>query len=332
MVAAAFSRLLGNQYGIRLIESADIGTVGVGEATIPQLRLFNAALGVDENDFVKNTQATFKLGIQFLNWRRLGDRYIHAFGPIGQDRGLLPFHQYWLRLRQSGEAPDISAYSLNAVAALQDKFMRATDAPNSPLGSLPHAFHFDAGLYAKYLRGYSESRGVIRSEGHIVATTLRETDGFIASVAMESGEKVAGDLFIDCSGFRGLLIEQALKTGYEDWSHWLPCDRALAVPCAPAGALTPYTRATARTAGWQWRIPLQHRIGNGHVYCSRFISDDEAAATLLANLDGEPLADLLSAAELDDFLGNIHRVVDRCAQAMPSHAEFISTHCQAMKQ
>ncbi|HEY8708381.1 MAG TPA: tryptophan halogenase family protein [Burkholderiaceae bacterium] len=291
MVAAALSRLTGPNLRIRLIESDEISTVGVGEATIPQIKLFNQALGLDEDDFVRQTQGTFKLGIQFVNWRRVGDAYLHAFGPLGRDLGLIPFHQYWLRQRATGGAADIGVFALNAVAALQNRFMRASDAPNSPLGHIAHAFHFDAGLYARYLRTYSEARNVQRTEGRITRALLREGDGFIEAVEMESGERVAGELFIDCSGFRGLLIEETLKTGYEDWSHWLPCDRAIAVPCESVVELTPYTRATARGAGWQWRIPLQHRIGNGHVYASKFMSDDEATAILLANLDGRRLAE-----------------------------------------
>ena len=291
MVAAALSRLAGQNLLVRLIESDDISTVGVGEATIPQIKLFNQALGLDEDDFVRQTQGTFKLGIQFVNWRRVGDAYLHAFGPLGRDLGLIPFHQYWLRQRATGAAADIGAYALNAVAARQNRFMRASDAPSSPLGHIAHAFHFDAGLYARYLRRYSEARNVQRTEGRITRALLREGDGFIEAVEMESGERIAGELFIDCSGFRGLLIEETLKTGYEDWSHWLPCDRAIAVPCESVTELTPYTRATARGAGWQWRIPLQHRIGNGHVYASKFMSDDEATAILLANLDGRRLAE-----------------------------------------
>lgn len=291
MVAASFARFLDSSYRIRLIESEELGTVGVGEATIPQIKLFNAALGLDEDDFLKHVQGTFKLGIQFVDWLRPGHSYLHAFGPVGRPLGLLPFHQYWLRYRAAGGTEKIGAFSLNDVAALQNKFVRQAKPASAPLADLVYAFHFDAALYARYLRRYAEARGVTRTEGRIERTKLRGEDGFIESVVLADGQEITGDLFIDCSGFRGLLIEQALKTGYEDWSHWLPCDRAMAVPCARTGPLTPYTRATARSAGWQWRIPLQHRTGNGHVYCSRYLSDDEAAATLLANLDGELLAE-----------------------------------------
>lgn len=292
MTAAAMAKVLRGKYAIRLVESDEIGTVGVGEATIPMISLFNRMLELDEDEFMRKTQASFKLGIEFVNWGRLGDRYIHGFGVIGQFNWTVDFHHYWLKQRLAGKAQDLAHYSINTAACLQNKFMRARpDMPNSPLGQIAHAFHFDASLYAKFLREYSEARGVVRTEGRIVDVKLRDADGHVEAIVLNDGTVVEGDLFIDCSGFRALLIEGALKTGYEDWSHWLPCDRALAVPCASTQDITPYTRATARTAGWQWRIPLQHRVGNGHVYCSKFISDDEAAAQLLSNLDGEPLAD-----------------------------------------
>jgi tryptophan 7-halogenase len=291
MTAASFARFLDEDYRIRLIESEEIGIVGVGEATIPQIKLFNAALGLDEDDFLRATQGTFKLGIQFVDWLRPGHTYIHAFGPVGRGLGLLPFHQFWLRYRATGGSEGIGAFSLNAVTALASKFTRQSKPATASLPELTYAFHFDAALYARYLRSYAEARGVTRIEGKIEHVKLRGEDGYIEAVVLASGQQIAGDLFIDCSGFRGLLIEQALQTGYEDWSRWLPCDRAMAVPSARAGTFTPYTRATARPAGWQWRIPLQHRTGNGYVYCSRYLSDDEAAATLLAHLDGEALGD-----------------------------------------
>jgi tryptophan halogenase len=272
MTAAAMGKMLNRRYRITVIESDEISTVGVGEATIPKIKLFNMALGLDENEFIKFTQGTFKLGIEFVNWGKIGESYIHGFGGIG-------------------DVPDLQAYSLNNVAAKHDKFMRAIDAGNSPLSRIANAFHFDAGLYARYLRLYAEAHGVVRREGKIIDTLLRDKDGFVDAVVMEDGEKISGDLFIDCSGFRGLLIEQALKTGYEDWSHWLPCDRAIAIPTAISKPPTPYTRATAHKAGWQWRIPLQHRVGNGHVYSSRFISDDEATSILLSHLDAPALAE-----------------------------------------
>ncbi len=278
---------------IALVESEDIGTVGVGEATVPHLRAFNDSLRIDEVEFVRAVRGTFKLGIQFVDWGKIGDRYVHGFGTIGHDYRALPFHQYWLKLHSQGKAHDLGDYSLNTAAAPAGKFISgATDVPaGSPLSQVAYAYHFDAGLYAQYLRRYAEARGVKRIEGEIVDASLRGEDGFIESVTLKNGTRVAGELFIDCSGFRGLLIEQALKTGYEDWTRWLPCDRAVAVPSEKTGPATPYTRSTARNAGWQWRIPLQHRTGNGYVYSSAYTTDAEAAATLLANLDGRALAD-----------------------------------------
>ncbi|TBR14712.1 MAG: tryptophan 7-halogenase [Lysobacter sp.] len=292
MAAAALSKVLNRDYSIRLIESEDIGTVGVGEATIPMIKLFNAALDLDENEFVRATRGSFKLGIEFVNWGRLGDSYIHGFGKIGQDLGLVSFHHYWLKMRALGRAAPLDEYSINTFASRHNRFMRAvTDRPNSPLADIAYAYHFDAGLYAAYLRRYAEGRGVERIEGKVVDVSLRGGDGFVESLTLDGGRVVGGQLFIDCSGFRGLLIEQALRTGYTDWTQWLPCDRAVAVPCAHGGPITPYTRSTARQAGWQWRIPLQHRVGNGHVFSSRHISEDEATATLMANLEGEALAE-----------------------------------------
>lgn len=292
MTAAAFAKVLKGQYNITLVESDEISTIGVGEATIPMISLFNRMLELDENEFVKQTQASFKLGIEFVNWGQLGDRYIHGFGVIGQDNWTVDFHQYWLKQYLAGKAKELDHYSINTTACLHNKFMRPrADMPNSPLSQIAYAFHFDAGLYAKFLRQYSEDRGVTRVEGMIVDTTQRPSDGHIESITLKSGQVIAGDLFIDCSGMRALLIEQALKSGYEDWSHWLPCDRAMAVPCSSIPEIYPFTRSTARSAGWQWRIPLQHRIGNGLVYASKFMSDDEAKALLLGNLDGAPLAE-----------------------------------------
>jgi tryptophan halogenase len=293
MAAAGLSRTIEFPISIRLIESEEIGIVGVGEATVPHLRSFNTSLRIDEVDFVRATKGTFKLGIQFVDWGRLGDRYVHGFGTIGHDYRSLPFYQYWLKLRRQGKAQPLDEYSLNAAACPAGKFMSgATDVPAaSPLAQVAYAYHFDAGLYAQYLRRYAEARGVTRIEGQVVDVALKPDNGFIDSVTLKSGQKIEGDLFIDCSGFRGLLIEDALGTGYDDWTHWLPCDRAVAVPSEKVSPATPYTRSTARTAGWQWRIPLQHRTGNGHVYSSAYTSDDAAAQLLLSNLDGRPLAE-----------------------------------------
>lgn len=292
MTAAALSHFHADHFtNIRVIESDQIGTVGVGESTIPPIKVFNEMLGIDENTFVRATQATFKLGIEFVDWLRPGQLYCHPFGPYGFGIQPQSFLAYWQRLHAMGEAAPLSEYNLQCMASAGEKFMRPVNAGNSLLSSIHYAFHFDAFLYARFLRTYAEARGTLRTEGKIAEVNLRSEDGFVEAVTMESGEHVEGDLFIDCSGFRGLIIEQALKTGFEDWSHWLPNDRAVTVPCANGGDLKPVTRATARPAGWQWRIPLQHRIGNGYVYSSAHISDDEATATLLANLDGAPMAE-----------------------------------------
>lgn len=292
MAAATLARLLGRDYAtITLVESDEIGIVGVGEATIPQMATFNRMLGIDEDEFLRETQGSFKLGIQFVDWGRIGHRYFHPFGGYGVNMGGVSFHAHFLRLHALGEAPTIDAFSLQAAAAERGKFMRSIDAGNSPLSDIAYAYHFDAGLYARYLRRYAEARGVVRREGKIVDVALNGGNGHVDAVMLEDGTRIEADLFIDCSGFRALLIGGALGNGYVDWNHWLPCDRAVAVPCSGGEAVEPYTRSTARGAGWQWRIPLQHRIGNGHVYSSAHMSDDEATAILLANLDGEPLAE-----------------------------------------
>jgi len=292
MTAAAFIKALGSHCRIQLVESDEIGIIGVGEATIPNIIEFNRALGIDEDEFLRVTRGTFKLGIEFVNWGSVGHRYLHGFGSAGRSEDLVPFHHYWLRMARQGKAAPLANYSINTVAALQSRFMRARpDMAGSPLAEIAHAFHFDAGLYARYLRGYAEQRGVQRHEGKVAQVLRREPDGFIEAVQMEDGRRIEGDFFIDCSGMRGLLLQQTLGVGYEDWSHWLPCDRAIAVPCESVSPLTPFTRSTAHTAGWQWRIPLQHRIGNGHVYSSAFMDSTEAEAILMRNLDGKPLAE-----------------------------------------
>ena len=295
MAAAAIAKIVGElpHLSIELVESDEIGTVGVGEATIPQITLFNGMLGIDEADFVRATNATYKLGIEFVDWTRIGHRYVHPFGFYGINMKGIEFHHHWLKGKGLGDPHSLDDYSIGAVAGLLGRFAHPRpDQPNSPLSKIAYAFQFDAGLYARYLRGLAEAKGVIRTEGKIINVEQNGESGFIEAVVLQSGARIEGDLFIDCSGFRGLLIEQTLQSGFEDWSHWLPCDRALAVPCEHGGDQQPLTRSTARTAGWQWRIPLQHRIGNGYVYSSNHISDDEAAATLMANLDGVPLADL----------------------------------------
>lgn len=303
--AALLGRALGPRVQIRLVESDAIGTVGVGEATIPQIRHINQFLGLDEREVLKASQGTYKLGIQFNDWNRIGDSYMHAFGDIGLPLGLLAFQHYWLRdmhaytdspgaqPAQAGcrRAADLWAYSINAQACAAGRMAQMERVGDSPLTGIRHAYHLDAGRYAQYLRRQCDPRTVQRTEGTVVDVKLRGSDGFIESIQLDSGEVIEGDLFIDCSGFRGLLIEGALQTGYDDWQKWLPCDRAMAVASARVTPMRPYTQAHARPAGWQWRIPLQHRSGNGHVYCSDFISDDEATATLLANLEGEAQGD-----------------------------------------
>ena len=293
MVAAALSKTIGCQnYNITLVESEQISTVGVGEATIPLITLFNNVLGLDENEFVRETNATFKLGIEFVNWKNIGSSYFHPFGLLGMDMDGISFSHFWMRWKKSGGNLDFSRFSAETEAARNSKFMRTlAEAGPATMPKINYAFQFDASLYAAFLRRYSEARGVKRTEGKIDQVNQHPDTGFIESVVLENGVDVKGDFFIDCSGFRGLLIEQTLKAGYHDWSHWLPVNRAAAVPCESAGTLLPYTRATAQEAGWQWRIPLQHRTGNGYVFCDEFISEDKAATKLLTRLDGKPLAE-----------------------------------------
>ena len=291
MAAAALAKCAATQR-ITLIESEEIGTVGVGESTIPPIQLFNRLLGIDEDEFVRETNATFKLGLQFVDWRRIGESYFHNFGLLGADlRTGVSFIQYWLRAAQSGGDPDQLLFSTEAQAARQGKFGRAPAAPGGAVPNINYAFQFDASTYAAYLRRFSERRGVVRREGKVVDVRQNSETGFIESVVMADGSSVRGDFFIDCSGFRGLLIEQVYKSGFVDWSHWLVNDRAAAVPAEPMAAPAPFTVARAREAGWQWRIPLQHRTGNGYVYCSNYISDDEAASNLMNSLEGRALSE-----------------------------------------
>jgi len=291
MAAAALSRFLRNGVTrIRLVESDEIGTVGVGEATIPPIQNFTQMLRIDEDEFIRHTQGTFKLGIEFVDWTRLGHRYMHPFGLFGVDIEGVPFHQYYLRSRMLGASDDIETYSLTSVAARQGRFTRVRG-HGFPDKHWSYAYHFDASLVAGFLRSYAENAGVTRTEGKVVEVVQRSQDGFIEALLLENGDIVAGDLFIDCTGFRSLLIEQTLRVNFEDWSHWLPCNRAVAVPSANNAPPRPYTRSTAHAAGWQWNIPLQHRTGNGFVYSSEAIGDDEAAELLLGNLEGEALAE-----------------------------------------
>jgi len=285
MVAAALSRTLGKVLEIKLIESDEIGTVGVGEATIPTLVTFHRLLEINEQEFMAATQATFKLGIGFENWRNRNENYIHSFGLTGKDHWTAGFQHFWLKGRERKLAGDYGDYCLELKAALKNRFAHL------PRGGMNYAFHMDAGLYAKYLRRFSEPLGVVRIEGKIAEVRTDPASGFIRSIRLDSGEDIEGDLFIDCTGFRGLLIGQALHQGYEDWSHWLYNDSAVALQTASTGEMLPYTRSIAREAGWQWRIPLQHRVGNGMVYCSRYVGDDEAKKTLLANVTGAVLTE-----------------------------------------
>ncbi|MBJ7418272.1 MAG: tryptophan 7-halogenase [Niveispirillum sp.] len=291
MSAAALARVAGKTHRLHLVESEEIGTVGVGEATIPPIATFNRVLGIDEDEFLRATNGTIKLGIEFKDWYRQGHRYMHAFGALGLPLGMTHFHHVWRRAHALGLDGDWEQYVYNTVAARALRYGRPGPQRRTPLEPLTHAFHFDAGLYAAFLRRFATERGVVRTEGKIRRTILNAFNGHVEAVEMEDGARIEGDLFIDCSGFRGLLIEQALGTGFEDWSHWLPCDRAWAVPCANGGEFTPYTRSTAHSAGWQWRIPLQHRIGNGHVFASRYMGEEQARDILMANLDGMPQAE-----------------------------------------
>lgn len=289
MAAAALATYLGRGVAVRLVESEEVGIVGVGESSVPHMKTFNSeTLGIDEREFVVRTNATFKLGIRFTDWGRVGDSYIHGFGTIGQGLGPLPFHQLWLRRFLAGKAAPLGDYSLQTVAAPAGRF-RWNGPPGTPLADIAYAYHLDAVLYARFLRELAERRGVERIEGNVVDVEQQGENGHVAAITLADGRRVEGEFFIDCSGFRGLLIEQTLKTGYLDWRHWLPCDRAFAMPSETVGPAMPYTEAAARPSGWQWRIPLQHRVGNGHVYSSAYESDEQAIATLLGTVQGSPL-------------------------------------------
>jgi tryptophan halogenase len=293
MAAAALGKVIGtHNHSITLVESEEIGTVGVGEATIPPIMQFNAILGIDEDEFVRETNATFKLGIDFVDWRKIGSSYFHPFGLFGAAiKGGVGFMNYWLRWMHSGGDPDCARFIAEAEAARVGRFGRTGSSADGQLPRINYAYQFDAATYASYLRRFSERRGVVRREGRIVGFDQNSETGYIQAVKLADGTRIAGDFFIDCSGFRGLLIEGAFAAGFDDWSRWLPNNRAAAVPCERVEEPTPFTRSTAREAGWQWRIPLQHRTGNGYVFCDAYVSEDEAARRLLERLDGKPLAD-----------------------------------------
>ena len=290
MAAAPLAQRLGKRCEIVLVESPEIGTIGVGEATLPTIRFYNNALQLDQADFIKKTQATFKLGIDFQDWGRIGNRFFHGFGDYGPPVNGLSPHHYWLRLARTFEKmPALENWSMASVMARENKFTMPANTQPGVTDAFSYGFQFDAGLYAAYLRDYATARGATRIEGMIVGVDQHPETGFVTSLRLRDGRTIDGDLFIDCSGFRGLLIEDTLKAGYEDWSEYLPCNSALAVPCARVEPVTPYTRSTAKESGWLWRIPLQHRTGNGHVYSNAFTTDDQARQVLLDGLDGAAL-------------------------------------------
>jgi len=293
MTASALARII-KPVGVdvTLVEAADIPTVGVGEATIPEIGVFNEFIGLDEADFLKKTQATFKLGIEFVNWGRVGDSYIHPFGKYGYDMEGVMFHHFWRRLNEEGLAPNVDEYCLQIAAAKAGKFSHPyADVPQSPLSKIQYAFHFDAGLYAKYMRDYATSHGVERIEGRVVDVEQNAETGFIETLILDDNRSLEAEFFIDCSGFKGLLIDKVMGSSFVDWSHWLPVNSAVAVACESPEDPIPYTRSTAHEAGWQWRIPLQNRLGNGYVYCDEYLDDDVAESGLLSRLEGKLLSD-----------------------------------------
>lgn len=292
MAACALSnRFKNSRTSFTLIESADIGTVGVGEATVPYLKEFLKDLKIDEADFMRKTQATYKLGIDFDGWYKPEEQFLHPFAGYGSRIARIPFHHFWAKMRKTHQAQALDTYCLASQMARHHKFALPRPNTDIELSSFNYAFHFDAGLFAQYLRGIAEAMGVVRIEANVQQVHQCPESGFIRSLELGDGEQIHGDFFIDCSGFKGVLIEETLHTGYEDWRHWLPCDRAIAVPCERVNPSAPYTRSLARTAGWQWKIPLQHRTGNGYVYASSYLSDDEAAAQLCHQLEGRALAE-----------------------------------------
>lgn len=285
MAAAMIAKTMGKEIEITLVESDTIGTVGVGEATIPPLLSFNRFLGIDEAEFMRETGATFKLGINFEDWSQMGDSYIHAFGHTGKDHWTGGFQHFWLSGRERGLATSFDDYCLEVVAAYQNKFAHLPD------HGLNYAYHLDSGRYAKFLRKIAEKHGLIRKEGLIEDVMLDKENGYIKSLKLTSGEVLEADFFFDCTGFRSILMGKALHVGYDDWTHYLPCDRAIAVQTKSVGPAIPYTRAMAHDAGWQWRIPLQHRTGNGLVYCDQYLSQDAALDRLMSNIEGDVISE-----------------------------------------
>lgn len=292
MSAAALGKLLPkNTYNISLVESDQISTVGVGEATLPHLRFFNQRLGIDEREFMRATQATFKVGIEFSNWGQQGDAYIHPFGDYGNKINNVSFHHYWLKQKSMGEHSPLDHYSLPVMSCLNKKFDFPSSQSNDIASSYSYAYHINATLYAKYLRTFSEKLGVIRREGKVVDVIKRASDNHIEMLVMENGQRISADFFIDCSGFKSQLIAKTLGSEFEDWSHWLPCNSAVAIASELNEAPLSYTKAIAREAGWQWQIPLQTRMGNGYVYSDSFIDKQQALDTLTANLPGKALTE-----------------------------------------
>lgn len=291
MAAALAKRFSRSNLSITLIESAEIGTIGVGEATVPFIKEFLKLLQIDEQDFIRNTSATYKLAIDFDGWKKPGEKFLHPFAGYGARVDGINFHHFWIKMKHQGQAQALDNYCLASQIARAGKFALPKANADSELSSFNYAFHFDAGLFAQYLSRYAQQLGVRRIAANVTEVRQNNHSGFIESLQLDTGEKISGELFIDCSGFKGLLIEETLKTGYENWQQWLPCDRAIAIPCTSTVEPMPYTRSLACEAGWQWRIPLQHRVGNGHVYCSSFISDERALAQLEQNLEGPALAE-----------------------------------------
>ena len=291
MAAAGLAKLLGAQVKVELVESSDIGIVGVGEATLPHIRSFVERLGIDEDDFIRATHATYKLGIDFRDFARIGDSYIHPFGSFGEEVAGVPFHHYWLSMSARGASDAIGDYSMGVMAAQARKF-QPPEMGEGIASTYGYAYQFDATLFGPFMRDFGIKNGVKRTEGTVTQVHRDGLSGDVTGLELSNGSLVEGDLFIDCSGFRSLLLGDALGEEWDDWSRWLPCDRAAAMPCAHAEQeIEPYTRATAMPAGWRWRIPLQHRVGNGYVFSSNFISEDEAVTRLRAAAEGEIQAD-----------------------------------------
>jgi tryptophan halogenase len=291
LTAALMIKVLGKTINVTLVESDNIGIIGVGEATIPPIIHFNNAIGIDEQTFIKETKATYKLGIEFEGWKDKRNKYMHAFGGVGKNFPFCDFYHFWVKSQQIGIHSDFGDYSLNYQAAKQGKFGKINSIKGTNLPGIEYAYHFDAGLYAKLLRKHAQKQGVKRLEGIVNTVEQDSQSGYVTSLRLDNGTTIDGDLFIDCTGLTALLSEETLSTGFDDWSHWLPCNRAIAVPSELVGDIAPYTRSIAHEAGWQWRIPLQHRMGNGIVYSNKHLTDEQAKEKLLSSIEGKPLAE-----------------------------------------